>query len=147
VALVYVIYHSDTGSTHRLAELIAEGAGSAGAEVKLVSAEDLDYAAAAKAAGYAIGSPDYFSYVAGQVKTFFDSVLYDERFKGKPCVAFGTHGGGGKVLDVLNQLCKSVGLKAIGPGLQTKGRPGPGDTDVAHKLGKALAEAAAGRKA
>ena len=141
MSTVYVIYHSDTGNTHRLALLVAEGVTSQGVQVKVVSAGELDYAEAAKADGYAIGSPDYFSYVAGEVKTFFDKTLHDERFKGKPYVGFGTHGGGGKVLEVLNRLAKAIGLKQVGDGIMTKGTPGPQDAQAAAQLGKALAQA------
>ncbi len=144
MSTIYVIYHSDTGNTHRLAELVAEGARSvSGTEVRLVNAAELDLAEAARADGYAIGSPDYFSYVAGQVKTFFDKVLYDERFKGKPYVGFGTHGGGAKVLECIERLAKAVGLKRAAPGLQVKGRPADADAPQARALGRALAEAVA----
>jgi len=140
---IYVIYHSDTGNTRKLAQLMADGARQvAGTDVKLVSAEELDYNAAAAADGYAIGSPDYFSYVAGQVKTFFDKTLSDQRFHGKPYVGFGTHGGGAKVLDCLNKLAKSVKLKQVADGVMTKGSPDKAGAEQAQKLGKTLAEAA-----
>jgi multimeric flavodoxin WrbA len=143
MSTVYVIYHSDTGNTEKLARLVAEGAGSiAGTEVKLVRAGELDYDAAAAADGIAIGSPDYFSYVAGQVKTFFDKALNDARFKGKPCATFGTHGGGAKVLGVLDALVKAVKLQPVAPGVLTKGAPDAKGAEDGRKLGKALAEAA-----
>jgi len=143
MSTVMVIYHSDTGNTEKLAGFVAEGANSvAGTEVKLVRADELDYDAAAAAAGLAIGSPDYFSYVAGQVKTFFDKVLNDDRFKNKPCVTFGTHGGGGKVLAVLDNLVKAVKLKPVAAGLLVKGAPDAEGAEKGRALGKALAEAA-----
>ena len=144
MSTVCVIYHSDTGHTKKLAELVAEGAGAvAGVEVVLVPAGGLDVDAAAAADGLAIGSPDYFSYVAGSVKTFFDSILNDDRFAGKPCVAFGTHGGGAKVLGVLEALMKSCKLEEAAPGLMTKGAPAGEDVDKARELGEALAKAVA----
>jgi len=145
MAKILVIYHSDTGNTEKLAGFVAEGARSAaGTEVELVRADELDYDAAAEADGLAIGSPDYFSYVAGQVKTFFDKVLSDERFHGKCFVGFGTHGGGGKVLDCLEGLANSVKLKKVSDGVMTKGAPDDAGAEAARELGKALAEAAAG---
>ena len=143
MATVFVIYHSDTGNTEKLARCVAEGAKSvAGAEVKLVRADELDYAAAAKADGLAIGSPDYFSYVAGQVKTIFDKVLNDERFQGKPFVAFGTHGGGAKVLGVIETLAKAVKFNQVAPGVSIQGAPDAEGAEKGRQLGKALAEAA-----
>lgn len=139
---VIVIYHSDTGNTHALARLVAEGAASVkGTQVQVVLAAELDLDQAGSADAYAIGSPDYFSYVAGSIKTFFDLILYESRFKGKPYVGFGTHGGGAHVLEVLNNLAKACGLKQAAPGVQVRGAPGPKDADEARKLGKALAEA------
>jgi flavorubredoxin len=144
MAEITVIYHSDTGNTAKLADLVAEGArGAAGTDVQLVRADEIDYDAAAAADGLAIGSPDYFSYVAGQVKTFFDKALSDERFHGKPFVGFGTHGGGGKVLACLEKLAHSVKLKKVADGVMTKGAPDGEGAEAARKLGAALAEAAA----
>jgi len=60
-----------------------------------VSPEDFIVADAA-----AIGTPDYYSYPAGTIKTFFDDLyLWDKEgksVKGKPAVLFMTHGGGGR---------------------------------------------------
>lgn len=142
MATVLIIYHSDTGNTKKLAELIAQGARSVdGAKVRAVPAEGLDMNAAASADAIAIGSPDYFSYVAGPVKTFFDKAYGNARFKGKPCAAFGTHGGGARVLAVVENLCKVVGMQAVAPGLQTQGVPGAADSPKAVELGKLLAQA------
>lgn len=141
--LIYVIYHSDTGNTHKLAQLIAEGAQKEGAQVELAPASELNLAEVARADGYAIGSPDYFSYVAGEIKCFFDKVLYDERFKGKPFVGFGTHGGGGKVLECLNRLGKAIGLRQVAEGVQVKEAPTRDDADAVRGLGKILAQALA----
>ncbi len=43
----------------------------------------------------AVGSPDYFSYMAGAVKDFFDRTFYPSQGKvaGKPCVLFVSGGG------------------------------------------------------
>ena len=143
MSTIYVIYHSGTGNTRKLAEHVAEGAGSVeGAEVKVVSAADVDYDEAAEADGYAIGSPDYFSYVAGQVKVFFDKILRDERFSGKPYVGFGTHGGGAKVLDCIDRLAKAVKLEQVAPGVMTRGAPDAAGAEKARKLGETLAKAA-----
>ena len=142
MSTIYVIYHSDTGNTEKLAQHVAEGAKAVeGTNVKLTSAGELDYDDAAKADGYAIGSPDYFSYVAGQVKTFFDKTLSDDRFHGKPYVGFGTHGGGAKVLDCIDRLAKAVKLQQVAPGVMTKGRPDSPGAEQARQLGRKLSEA------
>ncbi len=101
---IIVIYHSQQfGNTKALAEALAEGAREAGAEVELINTNErrvtLDEFLAADAVG--LGTPDYFSYLAGTIKTFFDDLyLWDQSgkpVKGKPAALFFSHGGGGKV--------------------------------------------------
>ena len=141
MATICVLFHSDTGNTQALAEQVAEGAKTAGAKVTLMPAANLDMDALAAADALAIGSPDYFSYAAGSIKTFFDRAYSDKRFVDKPCVCFGTHGGGAKVLDVLEKLAKACNLRQAAPGLLVQGKPKPADADKAKALGAALVKA------
>ncbi|MGD9520011.1 MAG: flavodoxin family protein [Armatimonadota bacterium] len=140
---VAVIYYSKTGNTRRMAELVAEGCGQvAGVEVAMVELPGMDLGEAAQVDGFAIGSPEYFSYAAGHVKTFFDEALaYKANISGKPYVAFGTHGGGARVLESLERLSQALGLKQVRPGMMCLGAPGPSEEDDVRSLGRALAEA------
>jgi len=108
---IIVIYHSQQyGKTKILAESLAEGARGAGAEVILINTNErrvtLEEFLATNAV--AIGTPDYFSYVAGTIKTFFDDIyLWDQAgkpVKGKLAVLFFSCGGGGKVKQPLESL-------------------------------------------
>jgi multimeric flavodoxin WrbA len=108
---IIVIYHSQQyGNTKILAEALADGAREAGAEVNLINTNErritLEEFLAADAV--AIGTPDYFSYVAGTIKTFFDDIyLWDQSgkpVKGKPAVLFFSCGGGGKVKQPFESL-------------------------------------------
>lgn len=99
---IIVIYHSQQyGNTKMLAEALGEGAREAGAEVTLINTNErrVTLAEFLTADGVAIGTPDYFSYPAGTIKTFFDDIyLWDqsgESVKGKAAVLFCSHGGGG----------------------------------------------------
>ena len=103
MAKIIVIYHSQQfGNTKALADPLAEGAREAGAEVELINTHErrvtLEEFLAADAV--ALGTPDYFSYVAGTIKAFFDDLyLWDQAgqaVKGKPAALFFSHGGGGK---------------------------------------------------
>ena len=72
VATVLIVYHSLSGNTKAAAEAVAEGAKAGGADPVLkdglqAGPEDLRACDA-----IAIGTPDYFSYMAGGVKDFFD---------------------------------------------------------------------------
>ena len=101
---IIVIYHSQQyGNTKMLADALAEGAREAGAEVNLINTNERRVTQEEFLAtdAVAIGTPDYFSYVAGTIKTFFDDIyLWDQSgkpVKGKPAVLFFSCGGGGKV--------------------------------------------------
>ena len=143
MAKIVVIYYSRTGNTEKMAQLVAEGCRQvAGVEVAIMKLPELDLRSVLDADGYALGSPDYFSYMAGHMKTFFDEALAQkEALNGKPYVAFGTHGGGAKVLDSIERLSQAVGLRQARPGMMCGGAPGPGDADAVRELGHALAEA------
>ncbi len=145
MAKVAVVYYSGTGNTQRMAELVAEGCRDVeGVEVELVSLPGADLGAVVDADGFAIGSPDYFSYVAGHVKTFFDEALaHKQAISGKPAVAFGTHGGGARVLESLERLTQAIGLSLVTPGMMCLGEPGPNEEDAVRALGRKLAEAVA----
>ena len=108
-----VIYHSQQfGNTKALAEALAEGVRHAGAEVELMNTNEqrvtLEKFLDADAVG--LGTPDYFSYLAGTIKTFFDDLyLWDQAgnpVKGKPAVLFFSHGGGGKVKQPFESLAR-----------------------------------------
>ena len=108
---IIVIYHSQQyGNTKILAEALADGAREAGAEVNLINTNEqrLTLEEFLSTDAVAIGTPDYFSYVAGTIKTFFDDMyLWDQSgksVKGKPAVLFFSCGGGGKVKQPFESL-------------------------------------------
>jgi len=110
---ILVIYHSQQfGNTKELAEALAEGARESGAEVELINTNErrvtLNEFLATDAV--AIGTPDYFSYVAGTIKTLFDDIyLWDQAgkpVKGKPAALFFSHGGGGRVKQPLEAFAQ-----------------------------------------
>jgi len=112
---IIVIYHSQQfGNTKVLAEALAKGAREGGAEVGLINTNErrvtLDEFLAADAV--AVGTPDYFSYVAGSIKTLFDDIyLWDQAgkpVKGKPAAFFYSHGGGGRVRQHLEGFAQRV---------------------------------------
>ena len=104
---VLVAFHSKTGSTRRMAELVADGAREAGAEVLLkpiaeVAREELESADA-----IIVGSPTYYGHCAGPVRTFFDeSVRIHGKLSGKVGGAFtSSHNlGGGNETTILGIL-------------------------------------------
>ncbi len=111
MAKILVIYHSQQfGNTRILADALAEGAREESVEVVLINTNErrVTLKEFVDADAVALGTPDYFSYVAGTIKTLFDDIyLWDkagEPVKGKPAALFCSHGGGGRVREVLEQF-------------------------------------------
>ena len=145
---ILVVYHSqEKGNTKKMAELVADGARDGGAVVELINVnkERVDMDKVEEAAGLALGTPDYFSYMAGGLKQFFDDAMIAEwggrKIKGKPCVIFVSHGGGGKASESVERLAKSLEFKQLGESLLCKGAPLGEMVEKSKELGRALATA------
>jgi flavorubredoxin len=110
---ILIIYHTQGGNTEKMAKAVAEGA-SAGATVTLKKALDATADDLIDCDAVIMGTPNYFSYIAGAVKDFFDRTLFTVRGKvsGKPYATFGSYGGGGEAaIEVLNNMCEKLELK------------------------------------
>ena len=144
-----VLYHSqEFGNTGAMAEAVAEGLRSAGCDVELFNTDDgrYDITLFPQYDCVAFGSPDYYSYIAGGLKTFMDDhYIYDVRkglegLKDKPYALFYSHGGGGNVIDAMQRIFKRVGT-LIGEPVASRGRPDTQVLDKCKALGKKLAGA------
>ncbi|MBT3378688.1 MAG: flavodoxin family protein [Lentisphaerae bacterium] len=146
---VLIVYHSqEKGNTHRMAELVAQGCREAeGIAVQMINVNErrVDMDTAEQADAYALGSPDYFSYVAGNLKQFFDDILLanwgGRATTGKPYVGFLTHGGGGTAIGSLDRLAKATKLVPAAPNAICQGAPEAAqDVENSIALGRQLAE-------
>ncbi|HHN46506.1 MAG TPA: FprA family A-type flavoprotein [Planctomycetes bacterium] len=144
-----VLYHSqEAGNTAAMADAVAEGLRSAGAHVALHNTNDarFDVEEFAQYDCVAIGSPDYYSYVAGGLKMFLDDhhiaseIKGMPRLKDKPYALFYSHGGGGKVKKPLEDLFKRIGKK-VGDTVESKGKPEGKVLETCKALGAQLAAA------
>ena len=73
MARILVIYHSQTGNTRRMAESVAAGVQSAdNGQAILKKAGQATIEDLRSCGGIAVGSPEYFGYMAGMIKDFFD---------------------------------------------------------------------------
>jgi len=146
MARVLVVYHSLGGNTKQMAEALAAGArGVAGTEVVLKTGLEATVEDLLACDAVALGSPDYFSYIAGGLKDFFDRAFYPSQGKvtGKPAVTFGSAGGPATVvLGVLDQAVRWFKLEKV-DSVGASGRITPEVLASCQALGKKLAEAAA----
>ena len=149
MAKALVLYHSqEFGNTAAMAEAVAGGLRDAGCEVDLFNTNEgrFDVTRFPQYDCVAFGSPDYYSYIAGGLKTFMDDhYIYDVRkgLKGlreKPYALFYSHGGGGRVKDAMQQIFSRVGT-LIGRPIGSRGRPDQQILERCKALGKELAEA------
>ncbi len=149
MAKALVLYHSqEFGNTAAMAEAVAEGLKSAGCEVDLFNTNDgrFDVTTFPQYDCAAFGSPDYYSYIAGGLKVFMDDHYIQDVRKGlkglkdKPYVLFYSHGGGGKVRDVMVNIFKRIGTQISEP-VGSRGRPDAQVLGKCKTLGRTLAEA------
>ena len=141
---ILIIYASGTGSTEKLAHVIAEGIRKVeGVAVDVKRARDIKPDDAASANGYAFGSHSATEYMEGEIKNLFEELyLRKEKISGKPVLLFTT--GQGKQVAALASLEKLAGLlnpQFIKPGLAVKGMPGEADKANAIEMGEKLADA------
>jgi multimeric flavodoxin WrbA len=111
-----VIYHSQSGNTKAAADIVSEAAsGITGIEVTVKKALDATVDDLLSCDAIAIGTPDYFSYMAGGLKDFFDRTFYPTRgsVTGKPCGIFLTHGGGGRAIESVERICSSFKFRVV----------------------------------
>ena len=114
MAKVLIIYHSQSGNTEKMAQAVYEGALSAGATVSMKLVADANADDLLNCDVVIMGTANYFSYMAGMMKDFFDRNHFTLKGKvdGKPYATFGSHGNGGAVaIESLDKLCDNVGLK------------------------------------
>lgn len=140
-----MLYHSQQyGNTEKMAEAVAEGLHSEGCAVDIHNANDERFPIEEypQYDCIALGTPDYFSYVAGTLKTFMDDWYINrnrEGYQDKTYAVFYSHGGGGRVREALS-LFSRLGDK-LGESVQSRGTPNEKILDECRELGVQLAKA------
>jgi NAD(P)H dehydrogenase (quinone) len=140
-----VLYHSQQyGNTGKMAEAIAEGLKGEKSEVTLYNTNDgrFDITKYPQYDCIALGTPDYFSYMAGTIKTFMDDWYIKRNEPGyhqRPYVVFFTHGGGGKAKETLT-LFNRLGTQ-VGKTVECQGTPNAQTLKACKALGVELGKA------
>ena len=145
MARILIVFHSQSGNTKAAAEAVAQGAKGIG-QTEIVLKEGLEATTEdlLSCDAIAVGTPDYFSYMAGGLKDFFDRTYYptQKSVTDKPCGIFVTHGGGGRAVDSMKSICGSFKFKLITEPVLVKNAPDAEAQAALMSLGKLLAEAA-----
>jgi flavorubredoxin len=140
---ILVIYHSQSGNTEAMARAIAEGGKGAGAAVTLKKAADAGVDDLLACDAVVIGTPNYFSYMAGMIKDFFDRVWGTVRgqMENKPFAVFGSYGGGGlPAIESVEKICEGLGMKKIYDSIGIQRTPTAENLKACKELGKKLAK-------
>lgn len=149
MAKALVLYHSqEFGNTAEMAKAVADGLQESGCIVDLFNTNDgrFDVSRFPQYDGVAIGSPDYYSYIAGGLKMFMDDhYVYDVRKKleglrDKPFALFYSHGGGGRVKDIMPRIFSRIGT-LVGEPVGSMGSPDQQTLERCKALGRELAKA------
>ena len=149
MAKVLIVFHSQSGNTGAMAKAVAEGAEAAGATVVLKKAPEATADDIMGCDIVAIGTPNYFGYMAGLVKDFFDRVWGTVRDKmaNKPYVVFGSKGGGGaQALESVERICDGLKMARFAEGMMATRKPTDEVLAECRKLGRELAHPAKGHK-
>lgn len=131
------------GNTKKAAEIVAEGIENVkNVKVNMKEALDADVEDLRQCDGIAIGTPDYFSYMAGGVKDFFDRTYYPTKGEvtGTPCIIFVSHGGGGEAVESVKDIADSFDFDVVHEPVLVKGAPNKKERRNLSKAGKKLAE-------
>ena len=144
---ILVLYHSQQyGHIHMMAEAIAEGIQEAGAEPTLFNTNHnrFNIEEYRHYDGIAIGSPDYFSYVAGTLKTFLDDwfLAKSRNPKGliqKPYALFLSYDRVGRARQALEMLFSRLGTQ-VGGIVEYDGEPDDVILTACRDLGAKLAQ-------
>jgi flavorubredoxin len=143
MAKVLVIYSSQSGNTESMAKAVAEGAKSAGATVVLKKATDAGADDVMTCDVLAVGTPNYFGYMSGLVKDFFDRawIVIRDKVADKPYCTFGSKGGGGaQSLESVERICDGLKMRKVADGLVATRQPSTEVINQCKDLGKKLAK-------
>jgi len=142
---VLVVYHSQGGNTRKMAQAVAGGAASIeGVRAILKPAAEAGVEDLISCDGLALGSPEYFGYMAGMIKDFFDRTYEAargrEKVVRKPYVAFISAGNDGMgALTAMERICSGYPFKKVYEAVVVRGEV---DTDAllrCEELGKTIA--------
>ena len=142
---ILVIYHSQSGNTKKMAEAAAAGASSVeGVTVSIKQAQEAGLEDLLACDGLAVGSPEYFGFMAGLIKDFFDRTYEPARgrkevFK-KPYVVFVSAGNDGRgAVRSIERIALGYPLKKVYEPLVVRGEVTEEALARCRELGQTIA--------
>ena len=137
-----VIYWTGTGNTGAMAQAVADGAKSAGAEAELLTVSEISADAAAAYDKLALGCPAMGAEVLeeGEFEPFFTAL--EGKLSGKKVALFGSYGwGDGQWMREWQERTEKAGAVPCGEGLIVNEAPDEAGLESCRALGARLASA------
>ena len=114
-----IVYHSQSGSTSRMAEAVIRGANNSdieNVEVRVRDALDATPDDVLWADGYIFGTPENFGYMSGALKYFFDRIYYPclDKVGGRPYALFVRAGNDGSgALSSISRIVAGLAIREV----------------------------------
>ena len=114
-----IVYHSQSGTTTRMADAVVRGASSPhvdGVEVRVKAALDAVANDLLWADGFILGTPENFGYMSGAMKYFLDRVFYpcENKINGKPWAMFVRAGNDGTgAISSVRRILKGLAVREV----------------------------------
>lgn len=142
---ILIVYHSQTGNTLKMAHEVAKGASSIeNVTVVFKTASEATLADLLQCDGLVIGSPEYFGYMSGMIKDFFDrtysGALGSREIFRKPYALFISAGNDGRgAVAAVERICMGYPLKKIHDPVIARGEISRAVLDRCSELGQTIA--------
>lgn len=137
---IAVVFWSGSGNTRAMARLVQEGAASAGADVELIPAADLEPERVADFDAIAFGCP---AMMGERVERGVFEPMFERcapRLSGVRVGLFGSYGwGGGEWMRGLERMCRDAGAVLAAHSVICEYAPRGAAIDACRSLGAALA--------
>ncbi|MEL7185090.1 MAG: flavodoxin family protein [Pseudomonadota bacterium] len=114
-----IVYHSQSGTTTRMAEAVIDGAKSPdvdGVIVRVRTALEADADDLLWADAFILGTPENFGYMSGAMKYFLDRVYYpcEDKMAGRPYALFVRAGNDGSgALSSMRRILTGLAVKEV----------------------------------
>ncbi len=140
-----IVYHSQSGSTDRMADAVIRGAQHA--DIDNVDVRVCDALAATEddvlwADGYLFGTPENFGYMSGALKYFFDRIYYPcvDKIDGRPYALFIRAGNDGSgALMSIARIVAGLAIREVQEPVLLVGEFGDQHLQECEELGMAMA--------
>lgn len=140
-----IVYHSQSGTTDRMAQAVIRGARSGeieGVEVRVVDALQATPDDMRWADGFVLGTPENFGYMSGALKYFLDRIYYpcENDLAGKPYALFVRAGNDGSgAISSITRILTGLAVRQVQETVLIAGEFDTSRLGECEELGMAMA--------